>query len=679
MLQSNSGPPPPISNPDGLFRQQLTSNGPAHQQPHQPSNGGAFHSQLPSNSPAPPQPQYPPNISHIPPPPPFGFSAHGAPFREPQHSHVPQQQVQAMAMPTPRHFVAAPPSQHPPTFSAHGPSIHHRFTPDSNTRPYQRTGDRDPQFAPPPQFPGVHGPTIPPASKLPLPKLTPHALGLLNAFKNPEKPAQVQAPPSQPSQSAYTTPRMQPAPALHRDVESFASASAVSSANPYAPSPPPFQSPAASANLQQAQPQLMGAQQPFQSPTANLNMQPAQPKPMSSHHDSLLNLFRSPSAAAATPPANSRLEPVELSAQPHTPGDTQLPSVSGGAARPISDTSKKPNGSATNGAANQQYDLTSATVSGPVNVPDFETVKKHAHVDGHSRGPSPAQPKDAQNKPFVPQILKRDPGKPKSPAEMGVSKKPAAVAPTPPKPMQILKRPSRGTAPVPTPIATRPLRSSVPPEKRALVPADGPVHAPSVPKTTADAPKFDKRDVLPTDQKNALLSLFGKPAISAASPVPPPKPNMPPQVLSKAPSGLVSLLSKSPLPKSPQPATPKSVVSGIISPVSPLPDKGSQVNSPAQLASRSRISSIGDGTLPGITASDEGRVPVDAAHAQSPPGATRSNGHANLEEGYKSTDTAASSQRSILAAPEKKKEPATSPMDASFLRGFLEDVARRGR
>lgn len=48
--------------------------------------------------------------------------------------------------------------------------------------PYQRTGD--PQFSQAAQAPQIQGATIPPASKLPPPKLTSHSLALLNVFKD---------------------------------------------------------------------------------------------------------------------------------------------------------------------------------------------------------------------------------------------------------------------------------------------------------------------------------------------------------------------------------------------------------------------------------------------------------------------------------------------------------------
>ncbi|RAK77997.1 decapping enzyme complex catalytic subunit DCP2 [Aspergillus fijiensis CBS 313.89] len=54
--------------------------------------------------------------------------------------------------------------------------------PQPGPAPYQRTGD--PQFSHSAQAPNIQGATVPPASKLPPPKLTTHSLALLNVFKD---------------------------------------------------------------------------------------------------------------------------------------------------------------------------------------------------------------------------------------------------------------------------------------------------------------------------------------------------------------------------------------------------------------------------------------------------------------------------------------------------------------
>lgn len=606
----------------------------------------------------------PHHLDRIAPPPQFPFQPHhNAPFRGPHPPHMPPQHVNAIPMPIPRHFMPPPPHHPNPIFPTHAPNIQQAFSQQA-PRPYQRTGD--PQFAQSPQFPGVHGPAIPPASKLPPPKLTAHALGLLNAFKGYEKPTPPPQPPSQPQQSSQVTPRMQQPPALHRGYDSFTSPQGLPSANPYAPSPPPFQSP------------------------PNTNLQPAQPKPRSAHQNTLLDLFRSPSVSAATPPPPKGAEPVELSAHP-TPGYRRLPSAAHEAGPPRPDLKAKPNLLEAFGQPLQKPELTAATISGPVNVPDFETVKKNTHINdinGHSRGPSPAQRKSVEPKTFIPQqILKREntaesrasPTNASRPVK-GTSLHTASDVTTPQattfKP-QILKRPQQNSSPAPTP-APGPIPPAHDAPRNQASPSEAPPGPARFPAAPAAQQTFDRRETLPADQKNALLSLFAKPAQPAGSPVPASKSPIPPQGLSNPPAGLPSLPSKSPLPRSPipptrspQPPTPKSLVSGVISPVSPLPGNGSQQNSPANLASRSRISSIGDTMPPNIV------IPKELIPTSNPTTAIQRNGDSNLEGGYASTGSTGAGEN--LGVLNKGKErSATSPVDKNFLLGFLEDVARRG-
>ncbi|GFF47565.1 mRNA decapping complex subunit 2 [Aspergillus udagawae] len=80
--------------------------------------------------------------------------------------------------------------------------------------PYQRTGD--PQFSQPAQAPQIQGAAIPPASKLPPPKLTSHSLALLNVFKDSsmKTPKTTIANLVKPSEE---TPSAQRKPSQHQD------------------------------------------------------------------------------------------------------------------------------------------------------------------------------------------------------------------------------------------------------------------------------------------------------------------------------------------------------------------------------------------------------------------------------------------------------------------------------
>lgn len=101
-------------------------------------------------------------------------------------------------------------------------------------------------------------------------------------------------------------------------------------------------------------------------------------------------------------------------------------------------------------------------------------------------------------------------------------------------------------------------------------------------------------------------------------------------------------------------------MSGLISPVSPLPTNGSQGASPAGLASRSRISSFGDGATPSIDLA----IPPTSNPTSVPQSGGGGIGVGNVGG---------------LGGQVKTRDEGKSPVDKTFLLGFLEDVARRGR
>lgn len=270
---------------------------------------------------------------------------------------------------------------------------------------------------------------------------------------------------------------------------------------------------------------------------------------------------------------------------------------------------------------------------------------------------------------------------------------------------QILKRPQRNASPVSAPGSMPPPPAALGRQPSPQPPPSGPAHFPVVP-TVQHA--FDRRDNMPTGQKNALLSLFGNSSQIVSSPVQTSVPSMspiPPHGLSYTSSGipsLPSLPSKSPMPRSPhvaaaspQPPTPKSIMSGVISPVSPLPERGSAQNSPAHLASRSRISSIGDVMPPNIVIPKDQiptSDPATAAEAvQNVATAIQRNGHGlgypKLDDGYANTGSAGLGEElgaGVMLDRGKGRaigvgKAESSPVDKTFLLGFLENVARGGR
>lgn len=614
---------------------------------------------------APAQPQsphgqhhpHPPQMNNMPPPPPFAFSPQHGPFHGPppsfngMHSHIPQHFMPPPPHPNSAHFQAP---QH--VSQQHAPQ---RFQQSNDGHAAQSQSFQASQS----QSFGAHGPgpAIPPASQLPAPNLNAHKLGLLNSFKASVQES-ADTPFSQATmhvQSPPIAPQMQHEPLRHHPNEL---------ASPHFQSPP-------------------------------LNIQPAQPQPRSAHADSLLTLFR------GTPPIASP-EPAELSALPVTPAFASA------------ETAPKPARAHNQtlldmfGSQPKPGGITSATVRGPVNAPDFDTMKKNTvPVSGSSRGPSPA---------FMPQqILKREQSTSQSPSNVsrgGHNLVPANVAEMSGAPQtvfkpQILKRPQQNASPSsasahaptahakglldmfkspsPAPLTAQsaaPLARSPAPQQNAssspaprsaqtahakglldmfkspspqpptaqstapLARSPAPSPAPG-PGPTAQArslldmfkspspqppiapltapvvrsPAPQQSEAASTDQRGTLLALFNKPS---------PKPDGP-----RIPAPLRQTHSPVPATRSPLPPTPRSAMS----PVSPL-QKGSQTASPADFASRSRISSIGDGSAPSI-------VIPPTSH----PG----------EEG--------------LGGPPRSNNDGKSPVDKAFLLGFLSDVARRGR
>jgi mRNA-decapping enzyme subunit 2 len=537
----------------------------------------------------------PPQNNNMPPPP-FPFPPHqGVPFHGPQPPFN-----NGMHAQMPQHFMLPPHHQNNAMFQS-PPQMPRQQVPPS----FQQSNDNEVSLsqsfqASQSQSFGSHGPgpAIPPASKLPAPKLNAHTLGLLNSFRVSDRQSPV-------PDFSQTTAHAQSPPMAPQGQQNLAPRH-----YPNELSSPHFQSPP-------------------------INIQPAQPKPRSAHQDSLLTLFRD------APPTSSP-EPAELSALPNTPGyvSAQLASKSG----------RLPNMSLLDMFGNQPKPagITSATVRGPVNAPDFDTMKKNTlPVSGSSRGPSP----------FVPQqILKREQPMSRSPADATVGGRNGTPintaelsdAPSTAFKPQILKRPQQSATASPVPAPTAHAKSLLDmfkgpsPQPAAVQPAMPLTQSPAPSATTQQS--LDRQEAFPSDQKNALLALFSKPS---------PKPEG-----SRVPASLQQTHSPIPTRRSPLPPTPKTTMSGVISPVSPLPEKGSQAVSPTDFVSRSRISSIGDSVAPSIVIPPTSHpLPVGQ-------------GNENLP-GRGSTGG--------LSGQSKSATDGKSPVDKTFLLGFLEDVARRGR
>lgn len=484
----------------------------------------------------PPPPMFPFSPNHVPPP-------HPPPFHHQAQNHFGPPPQFAQPRPQPLQFQEL--QSRPPQ------NIPLPFPPQQQLpRPYQRTGDPEfTQQAPP----SAINKAIPPASQLPqpkLPQLNAHRLALLNTFKGSDSKPVSAAVLSSPVEAATKTPK----------------ANAINQI--YGASRRPSQQPS-NMSMRFNVPATTRASTDV-SLFSNGPPYPDTAKPPDVQKSALLDLFRS-SPSSSKPAAASELnvEPVELSAQP-SPGNVHVQRhasrESSGPTLPMlpflnTEHAPKP----------KPGSITSATVSGPLNAPNFDAVRRQNHTAVELNGQSPMtstshtpieQPISILQRPQVstPEMVQ----KPRPVPVHTVSPKTNLAAPQPKHfQPQILRRGQHGMV------------SPAPPQN------------------------FDRRDSVPHEQKNALLSLFNK-----------------------APT-----------------QSPQHVPSGIISPVSPLPAVQSKQGTPGPTGDvRSRISSIAS-------------IPSESGNAN-------------------------------LAAPKKQGSVAHSPItpvDKSFLLGYLEGVAKGAR
>lgn len=530
ILKGNAGPSPDVSvsasmPPATPFDQISATPGepgtPHHQHPHPPPfqsmqpppsfpYSPAHLPQVQHSSPQPggPQPRVPPQgprlyphfgqnqfRNNLPMGPPNQMMAPGAGFRPPQVNFPNWQQHQRSAFSQP-HRAVHPGFQQMPSHAA---------------RPYHMTGD--PKFAPVPHQ-KTAPPIVPPASRLPAPRANPHGAGHLHEFRGDKAD-------EKPESDSPAPPAMKP----------FVAAAEIYKRPEEQQSPVPLR--LAPQGLESASAQ----------PNPNEGVIDGQPppvliatKPRNEQQNALLNLFRKPSQTSPTALPHQTLaaptgsEPAELSAV--------SPSIERqNAVEPV-----KKNVPRLDAQQTKPKDLTSATVSGPLNTPSFEAVRnktgKMGHANGRSSPRASPKPRKKQEKAAPPQfsILTRprpDVSATPSPKHVpGPSPGPSQHAQSQPQPC--LETPMAETQ---KPFAPQILRRPQGDVKSSEVRSTG--------------QSFDRRDSMPREQRNNLLALFGKTTALSSSP---------PQVHS-----------------------------GLVSPVSPFPEKQ---GNPGSGQPRSRISSI---------------------------------------------------------------------------------------
>ncbi|CAG8109731.1 unnamed protein product [Penicillium olsonii] len=342
----------------------------------------------------------------------------------------PSVQPEARAAPIMPQYSQPPPVSRYPVPSGHMPA------------PFQRTGD--PEFSESASTSRGYGPAVPPASKLPPPKLTTHSLALLNAFK-------------------VKTPKA-------------------------------------------ATPATLAA--PVQGSSSHM-------RKTSQHQDGLLNLLKAPQAVASSQPAELLGNPVAPSPAP--PSKHILQRLQNYSPSPAQHPSAPTHGHTANGQV-------SATVSGPLNTPRFDTTtKSNAKPHGGSNRKAPAGRKEKvqaapTSSPMTilarPESAKREVAPGHAPPATSV---PPAQVPQTPEPVknfqpQILRRSDKTGHEI--------LMAAAPQVTE---------RKPSLPGSQASqglAPQgnFDRRPSQTAEQKASLLSLFakgdGRASPSAISPGP---------------------------------------------------------------------------------------------------------------------------------------------------------------
>lgn len=381
----------------------------------------------------------------------FGMMNHQHLPQGPQVSRFPQQ-TPPSGFPVNQQMPPLAPRQPHNIPSQHGPSsMAQQFTPSSRRQtpaPYQRTGD--PEFTHTSGTDTVHPQSIPPANKLPPPKLTSHSLALLSVFRN------------------ETTPRPRDSTLVDMSRQGTESSSGRKSQN------------------QDVLLDLL--KQPPGPATANVQHVQQQPERAE------LAAQQTPSVKQAA--VNQQRRPLDNGGAPKSQAQQSRPQ----------EAPKTQLGSGT---------TTSATVSGPLNVPQFDKISRSSKHPSNTASQKSGKGQKQQT-PSVVILPRPDSGKKHTPP----STQPVAPAPTQPQ-TQKTNQPEPAK-----PFQPQILRRQPKPELQNSLPTRtvtvSEFSQPGNEKPVAEPPQepakliYDRRPSQPTAQKEALLSLFGKPGSPSA-------------------------------------------------------------------------------------------------------------------------------------------------------------------
>ncbi|KAL8916673.1 MAG: hypothetical protein Q9208_008373 [Pyrenodesmia sp. 3 TL-2023] len=525
------------------------------------------------------------------------------------------------------------------------------------------------------QYPDIYRPAIPAANKLPMPRLNPHSSSLLNLFKSTQ--------------------------ATHGD-----SNRVVPQSDSTSQPPGSF----AKGSVQTAH--LAKSDAAPQPPSSTIRKGAEAKRPQSAHQATLLGLFSKPSAPAAesTPPPKATLNGpvglVELSAMP-SPGHSREPSKVDVKGAPkvrnlipgkAASLQKRPQ---TNPERGQPPVF--ATVSGPLNVPHFETVASKARQSAQH----PAAAKDVKKSPVT--ILARpakskaqasidQPGKPvangASPSilpPMGLNQESKQLAPSKHFQPQILRRPSQpgksatevsavnvsnpfapSMHPHTPAVSSRIFGSPSRPSKPSYPTSDE--HAPNIPSSELKTPsRWIKGEDLPEmfeEKDPRSFSIAHAPFKWGQPDLPPPPPQHQQSKYSTLPSRHPTNQEASILPPIPTPAEKRDVPSPLSA-----SERGGPVKPHHKATLLSLFTKPSSSPLPSPGASSHPNLsafvsPVAAKPPTTfPPYPPRGEAQQSTFSSFPALATAGG----VAQLPKKT----TSDIDRKFLLGYLEGVARK--
>ncbi|KAL8815826.1 MAG: hypothetical protein Q9223_005074, partial [Gallowayella weberi] len=222
------------------------------------------------------------------------------------------------------------------------------------------------------QYQDIYRPTIPAANKLPMPKLTAHSSSLLDLFKDNHPGKATKGSLNVPESSKVTPSRPTVISATANDRKTGQSTQDSGMVdNP------------GSVGLDSSTPSL------------NRQQKGESKRSQSSHQGTLLDLFRKPSvqAAVSTPPLRTTLDVptdlVELSAMPSPSHSRQTSQVDSNDKKSSVSPSTQPSSMQKRNNNTKHGNLpVSATVNGPLNVPQFEMIARKVEASGRPQLPA---------------------------------------------------------------------------------------------------------------------------------------------------------------------------------------------------------------------------------------------------------------------------------------------------